>query len=78
MSLENSSLQLITVCQSQSEIHFSEESHRIETSQLIYEANRLTGFCVVRVFTERYFRTDVNAYPFTHVYYLNQNTPKYR
>ena len=26
------------------------------------------------VFIERYFQTDVNTYPFTHVYYLNQNT----
>ena len=39
-----------------SEIPFIESSHCIETSQLSFVANQLTGFCGVRVFTERYFR----------------------
>ena len=67
MSFENSSLQLITaykVC-SESEIPFSEDLYRKETSQLICKANWLTAFCVVRVFTERYFPTDVNTSRFT-------------
>ena len=41
-----------------SEIPFSESSYCIETSQLSCVANQLTGFCGVRVFTERYFRID--------------------
>ena len=40
-----------------------EDSYRRETSQLTCEANQLTGFSVVRVFTERYFQADVNTYP---------------
>ena len=57
-----------------SEIPFSEDSYHVETSQLIWESNRLTAVFVVRVFTERYFGADVNTCPFTHVHYLNQNT----
>ena len=39
-----------------SEIPFGESSYFIETSQLSCVANQLTGFCGVRVLTERYFR----------------------
>ena len=39
-----------------SEIPFGESSYYIETSQLGCVANRLTGFCGVWVFAERYFR----------------------
>ena len=39
-----------------SEIPFSENSYCIKTSQLSCIANQLTGFCGVRVFTERYLR----------------------
>ena len=38
-----------------SEIPFGESSYCIETSQLSCVANRLTGFCGVWVFAERYF-----------------------
>ena len=37
---------------------FSKNSNYIETSQLICEALYLTGFYVIRVFSERCFRTD--------------------
>ena len=39
-----------------SEIPFGDGSYCIETSQLSWVANRLTGFCGVWVFAERYFR----------------------
>ena len=34
---------------------FSKNSYRIENSQLICKTNQLTGFCMIRVFTGRYF-----------------------
>ena len=40
-----------------SEIPFNKNSHYIETSQFIYIANQLTGFCKAQVSTEKYFRT---------------------
>ena len=36
----------------------SEGSYHMETSHLIYFAKRLAGFCMVLVFTGRYFRAD--------------------
>ena len=39
-----------------SEIPFGESSYCKETNQLSCVANRLTGFCGVWVFVERYFR----------------------
>ena len=44
-----------TIC---SETPFSKNSYYIETSQLIWVANQLTGFYMMRVFTARCFRTD--------------------
>ena len=46
---------ITTVC---SEMPFSKNSYYIETSQLICKALQLTGFCAIRVFSERCFRTD--------------------
>ena len=37
------------------EIPFSQNSYHIETIQLIYFANQLTGFYMIQGFTERYF-----------------------
>lgn len=34
--------------------------HNRETSQLIRNTNQLTGFYMIRIFTERFFRRDVN------------------
>ena len=50
--------QKLVVC---SEIPFSKNSYHMETSQLICLANRMTGFYMIQVFTERYFRTDINS-----------------
>ena len=41
-----------------SEIAFAGGSCRVETSQLICSVNYLTGFCMLRVSNERYFRMD--------------------
>ena len=38
-----------------SEIPFSKNSYHIKTSRLICSANQLTGFYMIRVFTETYF-----------------------
>ena len=46
---------IITVC---SEMPFSKNSYHIETSQLICKALQLTGFYIIRVFSEKCFRTD--------------------
>ena len=40
------------------EIPFSQNSYHIETIQLIYFANQLTGFYMIQGFTERYFRIE--------------------
>ena len=45
----------IIVC---SKIPFSKNLHHIETSQLICSSNQLTGFYMIRVFTERCFTAD--------------------
>ena len=37
------------------EIPFSKNSHHIETSQLMCNTYQLTGFYMIRVFTDRYF-----------------------
>ena len=39
------------------EITLNESSHYIETSQSIYIANQLAGFCKAQVSAERHFRT---------------------
>lgn len=41
-----------------SEIPFGKISHHLETSQMIFMSNQLTGFYVIRVFDGRYFRID--------------------
>ena len=41
-----------------SEIYFIKNSYHIETCQLIWSANHLTGFYVMRNFTERYLQTE--------------------
>ena len=46
-----------TVC---SETPLSENLHRVETSQLIFWGNRLTGFRTIQAPTERHLRTDHN------------------
>ena len=38
---------------------FGRDLCRTETGQLIRDANQLTGFYIVRVFIQRYFRTVV-------------------
>ena len=48
----------LVVC---SEITFSKNTYHMETSQLICFANRMPGFYMIQVFTERYFRTDINS-----------------
>ena len=40
------------------EIPFSKNSYSIETNQPISKANKLTGFYMIQVFTERYSQTD--------------------
>ena len=44
-----------------SEISFSKNSHQIEISQLISKTTQLTGFYMIRVFTERCSRTDFSS-----------------
>ena len=39
-------------------ILFTKNLYHIETSQFICIANKLSGFYILRVFTERYFGTD--------------------
>ena len=41
---------------------FSKILYHIETSQLIYYANQLTGFYMARVFTESYFQIDYTKF----------------
>ena len=42
-----------------SKIHAKKNSHHIETNQLIYiDSNQLTGFYMMRIFSERYSGTD--------------------
>ena len=43
-----------------SETRFTKNSYHIETSKLQRFANQLTGFYMIRDFTERYFLTDYN------------------
>ena len=43
-----------------SERPFSKSSYNIETSQLLCKQNQLTSFCMIWVFTERYFRIVCN------------------
>ena len=43
------------------EMPFCGDLRHAETGQLICSANRLTGFCVVRVLPAKYFRTDHNT-----------------
>ena len=45
------------------EIHFNKNSHYIATSQFIYTANQLTGFCEAQVSTERHFQTYIKYIP---------------
>ena len=40
------------------EIPFSKKSYHIEISQLIWETLQLTGFYMMRVFSESWFRMD--------------------
>ena len=47
----------INVC---SKKPFSKYSYYIETSQLNFIANQLTGFYIIQIFTKRYFWTDVD------------------
>ena len=56
---------IIRVC---SEILFSTALCRIEASHLIFDANRLNGFCMVRSFTGRCFRTNHNLFLFAFFY----------
>ena len=61
-----------------SEIPFSESSYCTEISQLSCVVNQLTGFCVVRVFTERYFRINyiyfwTKIFPLLIFYILTAN-----
>ena len=39
-------------------------SCRVKTSQLIYSENYLTGFCMLPVSTEKYFRMDYCLFQF--------------
>ena len=65
MSFGNSSLQFNNSLK---------DLYGIETSQLIFSANQLTGFFVLWVFTERFIRADINIYPFTHIYTILTKT----
>ena len=53
----NRALFYIIVC---SEIPFSKSSYHIENSESIWKTNQFTAFCMIRVFTERYFRADIS------------------
>ena len=54
---------IIIVC---SKIPFNKSYYHIETSQLIWKALQLTGFYIIRVFSERCFRIDFKtAFVFT-------------
>lgn len=54
---EQTNISNSTAC---SEIPFSKSSYQIKTTQLIFKANQLTSFFMIRVLTWRYFRTDYN------------------
>ena len=54
----NNNIQLKNIFKVRSEILFSKNSYLIETSQLISKALQLTGFCMMRVFSGQWFRTD--------------------
>ena len=66
---------IITVC---SEIPFSKNSYHIETSQLTCKALQLTGFYMIRVFSEKYFRRDfTTAFVFLPLQRAHNLTWKY-
>ena len=48
-------MKITTVCL---ETPFSKNSFHIEISELICIANQMTGFYMIQVLTERYFRTN--------------------
>ena len=50
------------------EIFFSRAPYHIEANQLVCKANQLTGFYLIWVFTERYFRID---YIYSRINVLN-------
>ena len=52
-------LLILIIC---SEIPFSKSSYRIETSQAISKANKLTYFYMIQVFTKRYSQTDCSIF----------------
>ena len=52
-----------------SETPFTKNSNDIETSQLQRFSNHLTGFYMIIVFIERYFRTDYNYIFFIECFY---------
>ena len=51
------------------ETPFSKNSYHIEICRLIYIANQVTCFCMICVFTERYFRTDISLNTLLHGIY---------
>ena len=55
MNLKDVYVNITTVC---SETHFSKNLFHIETSQLICNANQITDFCIIQVFTKRYFQAN--------------------
>ena len=61
ISLLHYATDIIRAC---SEILFSEGLCRVEASYLIFNANRLTGFCMEGSFTGKYYRTNHNLFLF--------------
>ena len=53
------------------EIPFSKNSYHIETNQLICFTHQLTGFYMIRGFTERYFLTDYSYILEKHFHLIN-------
>ena len=57
-SSQNAIMQKMVVCL---EISLSKNFYQKETSQLIWVTSQLTGFYILRFFTETDFRTDINS-----------------